>query len=89
MKIAVYTRVSTNRQMQSQSIEQQIERLQEAVTQNSDWALPQKNPPLLAGVDLGEIHIAAVCTRAGDALLLSGRALRSVKRLRNQRLCRL
>ena len=41
-----------------------------------------KNPPLLAGVDLGEIHIAAVCSRAGDALLVSGRALRSVKRLR-------
>ena len=45
-----------------------------------------KNPPLLARVGLREIHIAAVCTRAGDALLVSGRALRSVKRLRNQRL---
>ena len=33
MKIALYARVSTNRQMQSQSIEQQIERLQEAVAQ--------------------------------------------------------
>jgi len=40
----------------------------------------------VAGVDLGEIHIAAVCTDAGDALLVSGRALRSVKRLRNKRL---
>jgi putative transposase len=37
---------------------------------------------LFAGLDLGEIHIAAVCTRAGDALLVSGRALRSVKRQR-------
>jgi len=45
-----------------------------------------KNPPLFAGVDLGEIHIAAVCTNAGDALLVSGRALRSAKRLRNKRL---
>ena len=31
MKIALYARVSTNRQMQSQSIEQQIERMQETV----------------------------------------------------------
>jgi len=39
MKIALYARVSTNRQMQSQSIEQQIERLQQAVAQHSDWEL--------------------------------------------------
>jgi site-specific DNA recombinase len=39
MKIALYARVSTNRQMQSQSIEQQIERLQEAVVQNPNWEL--------------------------------------------------
>ena len=39
MKIAVYARVSTNRQMQSQSIEQQIDRLQEAITQHSEWEL--------------------------------------------------
>jgi putative transposase len=48
------------------------------------------NPPLresglVAGVDLGEINIAAVCTQAGDALVASGRALRSVKQLRNKR----
>ena len=39
MKIALYTRVSTNRQMQSQSIEQQQERLQAAVTQHPEWEL--------------------------------------------------
>jgi site-specific DNA recombinase len=39
MKIALYARVSTNRQTQSQSIEQQIERLQEAVSQHADWEL--------------------------------------------------
>ena len=39
MKIALYARVSTNRQMQSQSIEQQMERLQEAVAQHSEWDL--------------------------------------------------
>jgi site-specific DNA recombinase len=43
MKIALYARVSTNRQMQSQSIEQQIERLQEAVVQNSDWELASEH----------------------------------------------
>ena len=39
MKIALYARVSTNRQMQSQSIEQQLERLQGAVTQHPEWDL--------------------------------------------------
>jgi len=39
MKIALYARVSTNRQMQSQSIEQQLERLQEAVAKQSEWEL--------------------------------------------------
>lgn len=39
MKIALYARVSTNRQSQSQRIEQQIERLQEAVRQHADWEL--------------------------------------------------
>jgi site-specific DNA recombinase len=41
MKIALYARVSTNRQMQSQSIEQQIERMQETVAQHPDWELAQ------------------------------------------------
>jgi site-specific DNA recombinase len=39
MKISLYARVSTHRQMQSQSIEQQLERLQEAVAQHPDWEL--------------------------------------------------
>jgi putative transposase len=48
------------------------------------------NPPLresglVAGADLGEIKIAAVCTQAGAARVVSGRALRSAKQLRNKR----
>jgi putative transposase len=48
------------------------------------------NPPVkvsgqVAGVDLGEVNIAAVATEAGEALVISGRALRSIKRLRNKR----
>jgi putative transposase len=48
------------------------------------------NPPLLrrvktAGVDLGEINIAAVVTEDGKGIVVSGRHLRSVKRLRNKR----
>ena len=43
MKIALYARVSTNRQMQSQSIEQQIERLQEAVAQHPEWELAEEH----------------------------------------------
>jgi putative transposase len=48
------------------------------------------NPParpdgISAGVDLGEINVAAIVTERGDALVLNGRYLRSVKRLRNKR----
>jgi site-specific DNA recombinase len=43
MKIALYARVSTNRQMQSQSIEQQIERLIEAVAQHPEWELSEEH----------------------------------------------
>jgi len=46
---------------------------------------PPKESGQVAGVDLGEVNIAAVITEAGDALVVSGRALRSVKRLRNKR----
>jgi putative transposase len=37
-----------------------------------------------ATVDLGEIHLAAVCTNTGEALVVSGRGIRSLKRQRNQ-----
>jgi len=46
---------------------------------------PRKLTGQIAGVDLGEVNIAAVVTEAGDALVVSGRMLRSVKRLRNKR----
>ena len=45
---------------------------------------PHKERGQMVGVDLGEVNIAAVVTEAGDALVVSGRALRSVKRLRNK-----
>jgi putative transposase len=38
-----------------------------------------------ATVDLGEIHIAAVTTNTGAALVISGRGIRSLKRQRNMR----
>jgi len=48
------------------------------------------NPPLLrrvmtAGVDLGEVNIAAVVAEHGQGVVINGRYLRSVKRLRNKR----
>jgi len=46
---------------------------------------PRKQTGQVAGVDLGEVNIAAVVTEAGEALVVSGRALRSIKRLRNKR----
>ena len=38
-----------------------------------------------ATVDLGEIHLAAVTTNTGAALVISGRGIRSLKRQRNMR----
>jgi putative transposase len=47
---------------------------------------PAERPDgLVAGVDLGEVNIAAIVTERGEALVLNGRYLRSVKRLRNKR----
>lgn len=46
---------------------------------------PTRQTGVVAGVDLGEIHIGAVAIENGDTLLVSGRALRSVKQLRNKR----
>src|SRR5260370_9049809 len=37
-------------------------------------------------VDLGEIHLAAVTTNTGHALIVTGRGIRSLKRQRNQQL---
>jgi putative transposase len=50
----------------------------------------EANPPLIrrvktAGVDLGEVNIAAVVTDEGEGIVVSGRYLRSVKRLHNKR----
>lgn len=43
MEIALYTRVSTTRQQQNQTIEQQLERLRRAVTAQSDWHLAEEH----------------------------------------------
>ncbi len=42
-----------------------------------------------ATVDLGEIHLTAVTTNTGQALIVTGRAIRSLKRQRNQQLGKL
>jgi putative transposase len=42
-------------------------------------------PGQIAGVDMGEIHLAAICTEDGHALVVSGRRLRHQKQLRNKR----
>ena len=39
----------------------------------------------VAGGDLGEIHLIATTTESGESQIVSGRALRSVKQLRNKR----
>ncbi|MGO8946583.1 MAG: RNA-guided endonuclease InsQ/TnpB family protein, partial [Ktedonobacterales bacterium] len=42
--------------------------------------------PVQAAVDLGEIHQAAVSTNTGQAILISGRGIRSLKRRQNRAL---
>src|SRR6266849_3069048 len=42
-----------------------------------------------ATIDLGEIHLAAVTTNTGKALIVTGRGIRTLKRQRNQRLGKL
>ena len=43
MNVALYTRVSTGRQQQNQTIEQQLKRLQTEVAKHPDWALPAEH----------------------------------------------
>ncbi len=43
MEIALYARVSTNRQQQNQTIEQQLERLRAAVAAQPDWHLAEEH----------------------------------------------
>ena len=53
-----------------------------------DTGIPNPSPNeggQMAGIDLGEINIAAVTVESGESLVVSGRALRSVKQLRNKR----
>jgi putative transposase len=53
--------------------------------------LQAANPPgvVQATVDLGEIHLAAVTTNTGGAMIVTGRGIRSLKRLRHKQLGRL
>jgi putative transposase len=54
--------------------------------------VPQaEHPPgeVRATIDLGEIHLAAVTTSKGSALIVTGRGIRSLKRQRNRQLCQL
>src|SRR5206468_1339849 len=55
------------------------------LTIDSGRPAPPAQPGQVAGVDLGEINIAAVVTEQGSGIVVNGRYLRSVKRLRNKR----
>jgi putative transposase len=50
-----------------------------------ETALPLCEDSEVAGVDLGEVHVAAVTTTKRHALLVSGRMLRACKQGRNKR----
>ena len=52
-------------------------------TETEDVSASTGREGVRACVDLGEIHLAAAVTNEGDALVVSGRGIRSVKRLNN------
>ncbi|MFI5274827.1 MAG: transposase [Ktedonobacterales bacterium] len=58
------------------------------LTLDTGQALPAPRTPaegeVVAGVDLGEVHIAAITVTTGHALVLSGRFLRACKQGRNR-----
>lgn len=56
-----------------------------ALTIEHDAEAPKREMGQVAGVDLGEINIAAAITPDGNALVINGRYLRSIKQLRNKR----
>ena len=47
---------------------------------------PIKENGFKAGVDMGEIHPVAICVEDGEALVISGREIRSIKQWRNKAL---
>lgn len=51
-------------------------------------ATPVENG-IRAGIDIGEIHPVALCAEDGEGLVISGREIRSIKRLRNKSLGKL
>ena len=61
-----------------------------ALTLDPGQALPMPAPAGdIAGIDLGEVHVAAITTTRRHALVLSGRLLRSWKQWRNKSHARL
>jgi len=52
----------------------------------SDYPEAKPLEGIRAGVDIGEIHPVAVCDEQGNGLVVSGREVRSIKRLRNKSL---
>jgi putative transposase len=55
------------------------------LTLDTGQSLPPLRPAgVVAGIDLGEVHLAAVTTTQRHALVLSGRLLRSYKQKRNK-----
>lgn len=70
MNIALYTRVSTGRQQQQQTIEQQLERLQAEVNKHPDWALSKEHiyqDDGYSGAKLGRPGLERLRDRVGMA----------------------
>ena len=47
---------------------------------------PNPNATEIAGIDLGEIHAIAACATNGKSVIITGRKIRSIHRLRNKQL---
>jgi len=62
-----------------------VDHYQLALTIERPTDPPPRQDGQTAGVDLGEINMAAICTERGQALVIGGRLLRHHKQLRNKR----
>ena len=59
MEVALYVRVSTNRQQQQQTIEQQLTRLREHIAMQPDWHLADEHIPTTSPGSWPLIHAFA------------------------------
>ena len=70
MEIALYVRVSTNRQQHAQTIEHQLERLHTSVAAHPEW--PGETVAIREALDLSELRLESFPECASPAFVVVG-----------------